>query len=122
VHRCGQFHRRAEYLGVFDEVIASDGQTNLRGASKAEALRQRFGAGGFAYAGNDATDFPVWDSASEAVVVNARRSVLRAAQSRYQVAATFDDRGSSVRALWRAMRPYQWVKNLLCFVPAVAAV
>jgi 4-hydroxybenzoate polyprenyltransferase len=23
--------------------------------------------------------------------------------------------------LVRAMRPYQWVKNLLCFVPAVAA-
>jgi 4-hydroxybenzoate polyprenyltransferase/phosphoserine phosphatase len=113
--------RIAEYLGLFDEVIASDGQTNLRGGSKAEALRQRFGAGGFVYAGNDSTDFPVWDSASEAVVVNAPRSVLRAARSRYQVAATFNDRGSTVRALVRAMRPYQWVKNLLCFVPSIAA-
>jgi UbiA prenyltransferase family len=47
--------------------------------------------------------------------------VLRAAQSRYQVAATFEYRDSTVRALVRAMRPYQWVKNLLCFVPAVAA-
>jgi len=111
----------AEHLGLFDEVIASDGQTNLRGGSKAEALRQRFGAGGFVYAGNDSTDFPVWDSASEAVVVNAPGSVLRAARSRYQVAATVDDRGSTIRALVRAMRPYQWVKNLLCFVPAVAA-
>jgi phosphoserine phosphatase len=113
--------RIAEYLGLFDEVIAGDGQTNLRGGSKAEALRQRFGAGGFVYAGNDSTDFPVWDSASEAVVVNAPRSVLRAARSRYQVAATFNDRGSTVRALVRAMRPYQWVKNLLCFVPSIAA-
>jgi 4-hydroxybenzoate polyprenyltransferase len=111
----------AEHLDLFDEVIASDGQTNLRGGLKAEALRQRFGAGGFVYAGNDSTDFPVWDSASEAVLVNASGSVFRAAQSRYQVAATFDDRGSTVRALVRAMRPYQWVKNLLCFVPAVAA-
>lgn len=113
--------RIAEYLDLFDEVIASDGQINLRGAAKAEALRQRFGAGGFVYAGNDSTDFPVWDSASEAVLVNAPRSVLRAARSRYQVAATFDDRGSSARALLRAMRPYQWVKNLLCFVPTIAA-
>jgi 4-hydroxybenzoate polyprenyltransferase len=111
----------AEYLGLFDEVIASDGETNLRGGSKAEALRRRFGAGGFAYAGNDAADFPVWDSASEAVVVNARGSVLRAARSRYHIAATFDDRSSSVQALLRAMRPYQWVKNLLCFVPTIAA-
>jgi 4-hydroxybenzoate polyprenyltransferase/phosphoserine phosphatase len=113
--------RVAEHLGLFDEVIASDGYTNLRGESKAEALRQRFGEGGFAYAGNDSTDFPVWDSASEAVVVNASGSVLRAAQSRYQVAATFADRGSTVRALVHGARPYQWVKNLLCFVPQIAA-
>jgi 4-hydroxybenzoate polyprenyltransferase len=114
--------RIAEHLGLFDEVIASDGQTDLRGQAKAEALRQRFGAGGFVYAGHDSTDFPVWDSASEAVVVNAPRSVMRNARSRYRVAATFDDdRGSSVRALARAMRPYQWVKNLLCFVPTIAS-
>ena len=81
--------RVAEYLDLFDEVIASDGQTNLRGGLKAEALRRRFGEGGFVYAGNDASDFPIWDSASEAVVVNARRSVLRAARSRYHIAATF---------------------------------
>jgi 4-hydroxybenzoate polyprenyltransferase/phosphoserine phosphatase len=113
--------RVAEHLGLFDEVIASDGRTNLRGGAKAEALRQRFGEGGFVYVGNDSTDFPVWDSASEAVVVNAPGSVVRAARSRYQVAAAFDDRGSTVRALVRAMRPYQWVKNLLCFIPAIPA-
>jgi 4-hydroxybenzoate polyprenyltransferase/phosphoserine phosphatase len=113
--------RVADHLGLFDEVIASDGHTNLRGAAKAAALRQRFGAGGFSYIGNEAADYPIWECASEAVVVNAPASVRRAMQARYRVAAAFDDRASTFRALARAMRPYQWVKNALCFVPPIAA-
>ena len=37
------------HLGIFDEVLASDGNTNLGGHRKAEALERRFGAGGFDY-------------------------------------------------------------------------
>ncbi len=113
--------RVANYLGIFDEVISSDGHTNLRGKAKAAALRQRFGERGFVYAGNDSMDFPVWDSASEAVLVNARSSVRRDAQARYRVATIFDDHDSTRGALVRAMRPYQWVKNALCIVPPIAA-
>jgi 4-hydroxybenzoate polyprenyltransferase/phosphoserine phosphatase len=113
--------RVADHLGVIDEVIASDGSTNLRGETKADALSERFGEGRFIYAGNDATDFPVWDRACGAIVVNAPASVRRAAEARYRVTENFDDRESIFGALLRAMRPYQWVKNALCFIPAIAA-
>ena len=119
---CTAAHRSiADHLGLFHEIIASDGDTNLRGEAKAAALRLRFGAGRFVYAGNDSTDFPVWDCASEVMLVSAPASVRRAAQARYRVAATFDDNGSTLRGLVRSMRPYQWVKNALCFVPPIAA-
>ena len=49
----------AAHLGIFDEVLASDGTTNLKGAAKAAALVERFGEKGFVYAGNDVNDVPV---------------------------------------------------------------
>lgn len=44
----------AEHLGLFDEVIASTGETNLNTAAKRDALVQRYGERGFDYIGNDA--------------------------------------------------------------------
>ena len=111
----------ARHLGVFDEVIASDGANNLRGERKAEELCRRFGERGFVYAGNDHTDEAIWQHAAGAVVVNAPGSVVRAARQRCQVVAVIDDAKPRVRAAVRALRPYQWVKNLLALVPLLAA-
>lgn len=110
----------ASHLGLFDEVIAT-GATSLRGATKAEILQDRFGERGFVYAGHDATDLAVWDRASGAILVNAPDAVRRAVEAQGRVVGTFDDREPIFRALLRAMRPYQWVKNALCFVPPIAA-
>lgn len=111
----------AAYLGLFDEVIATDGQINLRGAAKADALAERLGPGGFVYAGNDATDHAVWDRAAAAMVVNAPASVARDVASRNVVEAVIDEQPSVVRGLIKAIRPHQWVKNALCLVPPIAA-
>ena len=111
----------AQHLGMFDQVIATEGKVNLRGAAKAELLCRRFGTKGFVYAGNDLTDLPVWDSAAASVVVNAPEAVRRTVQARHRVEAVLDDRKRLVRAALRAMRPYQWVKNTLCLVPPIAA-
>jgi 4-hydroxybenzoate polyprenyltransferase len=112
----------ARHLGLFDDVIASDGTHNLRGAKKADVLCERFGDQGFIYAGNDRTDHHVWRKAAAAIVVNASPSVQRSAKARYSVAAVIDDRSvSTARAMMKAIRPYQWVKNLLVFVPLLSS-
>ena len=67
----------AEHLGVFDEVIASDGTRNLTGKHKAEVLEQRFGYAGFDYAGNSRADLYVWRCARRAVIVNASRNLSK---------------------------------------------
>jgi phosphoserine phosphatase len=69
----------ADYVGIFDEVLASDGQHNLRGKDKARTLAERFGERGFDYAGNSSVDLPVWGQAREAIVVNASDSLAEQA-------------------------------------------
>ena len=69
----------AEHVGLFDEVLGSDGQANLRGANKLKALIEKFGERNFDYAGNSAPDLAVWRGAREAIVVNASRAILQQA-------------------------------------------
>ena len=69
----------ADRVGLFDEVLASDGKTNLRSENKLRALTEKFGARAFDYAGNSSADFAVWRGSRQAVVVNASPAVLRKA-------------------------------------------
>ncbi len=69
----------ASHVGLFDEVLGSDGRTNLRGANKLKVLTEKFGERGFDYAGNSAPDLDVWRGAREAIVVNASRALVKQA-------------------------------------------
>ncbi|MBR0645500.1 UbiA family prenyltransferase [Plastoroseomonas hellenica] len=111
----------AEHLDLFDEVIASDGQRNLKGEAKAAALVERFGEKGFAYAGNDRSDLPVWKAARSIIIVNASRSTREQARIGAEVEAEFGGRPAPLRSMIKAMRPHQWAKNVLVFVPMVTA-
>jgi apolipoprotein N-acyltransferase len=69
----------ASHVGLFDEVLASDGRTNLRGKNKLKALTEQFGERGFDYAGNSSADLAVWRGARMAIVVNAGPSLVKRA-------------------------------------------
>ena len=69
----------ARHVKLFDEILASDGKTNLRGANKLKALTEKFGERGFDYAGNSTADFAVWRGSREAIVVNASKAVTEEA-------------------------------------------
>jgi apolipoprotein N-acyltransferase len=86
----------AAHVGLFDEVLASDGQTNLRSENKLRALSAKFGVRGFDYAGNSSADFAVWRGSRQAVVVNASARVLREAANCTQLGATFCEDFSAV--------------------------
>lgn len=109
----------AAHLGLFDEVIASSDTRNLKGAAKAQALVERFGAGGFAYAGDSRADLAVWAQAGAAVLVDVAPGV--AARVTVPVEHRIATRPALLPTLLRAMRPHQWVKNLLVFVPILTA-
>lgn len=111
----------ADHVGLFDEVLASDGSINLRGRNKVAALVARFGAKGFDYVGNDATDVAVWRECRTAYVANGGGSVRRKAAAVATVSGTFGGRKPLLKVVAKALRVHQWVKNVLVFVPLVAA-
>ena len=111
----------ADHLDIFDEIVASDGKNNLKGEQKAHALSRRYGFKGFDYAGNDRADLPVWQEADGIIIVNVSNAVAKAARNAGNVISEFHNRPQKLAATLRAMRPHQWVKNLLVFVPLLTA-
>lgn len=110
----------AEHLGLFEQVIASDGQRNLSGTRKAQALVDTFGERGFDYAGNGTVDLAVWARAAGAWVVNNGAALASAAAQRTQVLGHWPS-PPRPQAWLKALRPHQWLKNLLVFVPLLTA-
>lgn len=111
----------AGHLGMFDEVMASDGVLNLAGANKAAALERRFGRAGFDYAGNSGADLHVWRGARRAVVVNAAPALVAKAAAQCEVERIFTAPARGFSAWRRVLRVHQWMKNLLLFIPMLAA-
>lgn len=81
-------------MGLDAEVMASDGATHLRGAARRRALDAAFGRDGYDYIGPPRRD----DGPGPA-----------------------QSAGWQWRDLLRALRPHQWVKNVLLLLPLIAA-
>lgn len=112
----------ANHLGIFDEVMASDGTTNLKARAKAEALTEKFGPKGFSYIGDSAADLAVWAASREAISVDAPESLKNriTADSVTHLESAAAPKGAA-RAAMQALRPHQWLKNLLIFIPMLLA-
>ena len=114
----------ASYLGLFDEVHASDGQLNLKGANKAAFLTEHFAQTGFDYVGDSAADVEVWRNARAAYVVGTEARAQQAAAVTTLKRTILEPRasfrtsfGTSFRTWINALRGHHWAKNLLLFLP-----
>ncbi|SOC16297.1 UbiA family prenyltransferase [Rhodobacter maris] len=105
--------------GLSPRVFASDGRVNLKGAAKAGALVAAFGPRGFLYAGNEAADMAVWAHAETAIVMG--RVPATSALPARGIGVVNLPGGWEIKALWKAVRPHQWVKNVLLILPLIAA-
>ncbi len=116
----------AKFVGLFDEVLASDGETNLKGNRKREVLVERFGHGGFDYIGNSISDLRVFRAARNKFragqfwMLRARMAVGSDVEV-LSLATPEESTLVRVRALVRALRPKQWLKNVLVALPIVLA-
>ena len=111
----------ADHLKVFDTVLASDGITNLAAKRKRERLVAQFGEKGLDYVGNEYRDLAVWTSARKAIVVNPKPRLKRAVVKVALFESVFEEPSAGVGEYFKALRPQQWLKNILIFVPLFAA-
>lgn len=111
----------AAHLGLFDEAHGSDGRRNLSGETKAQFLSERYGEGRFDYIGNSAADLPVWAKAAKAVTINATPQLRTKVNGLAQKAEHLTGSTPEITSYVKALRPHQWLKNILVFVPMIAA-
>ena len=111
-------NRVADYLGLFDAVLATDHVDNLKGQRKLRAIEEILGGRSFLYAADSRDDLVIWRRSAGAIVVDAPRSVKGCLDDEgIPVCATFFRRRDYWKSAIRALRPHQWFKNVLVFCP-----
>jgi len=111
----------AAHLGIFDRVLASGKDQNLRSKRKLAALNELYGEKNFVYGGDSSADIEVWKGSAAAVLVNASRSVKQKIAGSVPIAQTFTYKKPFLKALIKEIRVYQWIKNILIFLPLILA-
>lgn len=100
--------------------FGSNSECNLTGVNKAAFLKNHFGTDGYDYAGNAHADLKSWAGARKIIAV----------QPGAMLATKIEALGKPVEIIaesWgmtdilREIRPRQWVKNLLLFLPLLAS-
>ena len=109
------------HLGVFDEAHGSDGSTNLKASRKGAFLEERFGEGGFAYIGDAAADLPVWSKCVQAITHTNSKGLRARVEKLGCEVEHLSPQAVSPKAVLKALRPHQWLKNVLVFLPVFTA-
>lgn len=109
----------ADHLGLFDEAHGSGEGVNLKGAEKARFLQTRF-TGGYSYIGDTAADIPIWQHADEAVTVNPSKAFRARVDALGKETTHLTAGPLRARDYLRLLRPHQWMKNVLVFLPMLA--
>lgn len=114
--------RIADHLGCFDAVFGTSDGVNRSGQRKLERIILDVGSGGFEYIGNDSADFPIWKASSIISFAEPVSSVTRwAKESAISPQQFGENRQIRYRDVLKSLRIHQWLKNLLIFVPLLAA-
>jgi len=112
-----------ERQALFQVAIGSDRNENLKAESKLRRIQQITGDNKFAYAGNSSADIPVWREAREVLMVNCPQNLRKKLAENGDSILCFDSPGphlqTTLQKLLQAMRPHQWLKNGLIFLPLI---
>jgi len=107
-------------LDLFNLVLGSDQNRNLKGRRKLEVVTKICGAQ-FDYAGNSSADYPLWQASREAIVVNASKAVESTARRSARVTRVFDPPPNQLKSAVGSLRLSQWVMNVLIFLSALTS-
>lgn len=108
--------------GLFDHVIGSTADDNRRGEAKVAAIKEVVGDT-FDYVGDSDADVPLVGACRHLYLVDPSSGLSRAAEKAGKTQRTFaaDSRSVGIKPLVKLIRPHQWAKNALLFVPMLMA-
>lgn len=107
----------ADHLGLFDIVLASNAEQNLKGSAKADAIQEATSGAKFEYVGDCKADREIWARAGSAMVVSKDAAAAAEVAGNLEVTQVFHRDAMDWRVFLKAMRVHQWAKNVLVFVP-----
>lgn len=126
----------AEHLGCFDAVVASTKQTNVYGPIKRDLIVQAIKElppnapsketatdcdPAFDFIGDAQGDIDTWVAAGRAMVVDPSRQLEAQIRPKVPIERIIRTPQRQLRAAIRAIRPQQWAKNILVFIPLLAS-
>jgi 4-hydroxybenzoate polyprenyltransferase len=109
----------ADHLG--NHLLGSNASIQLAGPVEADRLCKAFGERGFDYIGDRSTDEAIWQLSLCAYIANALPADLATLRTSAPHAQALGMRASLWRDYVLALRPHQWLKNILVFAPVLAA-
>lgn len=107
----------ANHLGLFDAILASEPGSNLKGRHKLDAIQSHSGGRGFEYIGDAKADYPIWKAADRSGFVNVSVNPETIVEDKNKHSLHINDSYNTLGAFLKAIRPHQWAKNLLVFLP-----
>lgn len=113
-----EIQKRCDFI---DLALGTKDGVNLRSKYKRDTLVKLYGEKGFDYFGDSSADIEVFKSARKAYVVYAPKKVRRKAESFGNVEKVFESRKTLLKLFIKQIRVYQWVKNILIFLPVLMA-
>ena len=108
-------------IPVFNEIIATDDAINLKGEKKRKLLVEKFGEKNFDYVGNSNSDLKIFASCRYSYLVNPSGSLTKKTMKISELKKSWHVTKTSGYTIVKAIRAYQWIKNLLIFIPLITS-
>lgn len=110
----------AKIYPIFDDVFGTK-KVNLKGANKLKVLINEFGESKFDYIGNSHSDLKIFASSRYSYLVSSSKLLERKTRKVSDLKYTWKPNKLTLRDYTKAIRVYQWVKNVLIFVPLITS-
>ena len=115
----------SDYLGIFDDVIASSKEENLKGKNKLNKIKLYIKNNNinkeFSYIGDSEADVKIFNETNIPIVVG-NKNVFNKIKSKNDKTTFVDGENDfSLKKFFKMIRTYQWVKNFLIFLPLILA-
>lgn len=114
-------NRINDQLEIFDAIHGSYDKCNLKGAKKLEFLKTEYPSETICYIGDSDADMQVWQGSDKIVTIDLSYRLKRKVDRLKKPTLHLKSDEQYLRSIVRAMRPHQWLKNVLLFLPIMAA-